>query len=697
MLDPLKLQFLLLIKRVREWLYSEPDPRLVRWRNFVTCLFVVVLCAYALTSSKMFGISETSLGPRDLSLAGTWKYRIADDLSFSDPNLNDSNWCLISVPDAGNPAVAENGDHPSEDCPKPRYPVEELRHRAYWYRKSFVIRNMSWTRPALFLGAIKDRGWIYLDGQLVGSSFLALTPNIIIVEPDRLKVGPHELAIRVETEGSLNPGIYHAYARLVSIGEQSDLENEIDRLKRDQEEQAITAVVQFVTLALLFFFTIRTGSENENFFWLALYFGLASLYGSSGLIGGPFQNLIEGLSLIIMSVSITGYGHYIFMSKGPGKNAINRLLIGAALVASMVKIFRPGDLIERMAIELSVAYAILLVAFHVLRSIFFRKSASDSAQPSYSKTDMATVIVLISLHGIHFYSGVLMGNHAHFIHLPFLTALLTILVSAISAEDYISKTLLLSFYSRFIRPGLRQLLWDFRGYPEAQHAWHRGKKIPIMKIDIVGYTITTYSMPWGIKRFHKDIWFGHLDKIMTGLNFLDMPQGDGSIYCIREDLQGGSCSKSIETARYILENVIEKFDEEFKVRAMAEISSSIRLQVVWQKFLSRYKGFSGHDFWDRRTKVRFVFHYGWIDEGLWGLKSQSHYDILADLLIDIARLEKHADADEFLVTRAFVEQWKIENPQQFAEFDLQWRTENLRGIGPFEYAIAIPQPRKMVA
>ena len=44
-------------------------------------------------------------------------------------------------------------------------------------------------------------------------------------------------------------------------------------------------------------------------------------------------------------------------------------------------------------------------------------------------------------------------------------------------------------------------------------------------------------------------------------------------------------------------------------------------------FENRYQQRLGEDFRQRRTLVRIALASGYVDEGLWGLQSQSHYEV----------------------------------------------------------------------
>ena len=69
-----------------------------------------------------------------------------------------------------------------------------------------------------------------------------------------------------------------------------------------------------------------------------------------------------------------------------------------------------------------------------------------------------------------------------------------------------------------------------------------------MKVDIVDYTLSTYGMPYGIKRVFQHLWFTLVDSVLEGKTFFDKPEGDGSIYCLDEAIEGGGCVSALQAA-----------------------------------------------------------------------------------------------------------------------------------------------------
>ncbi len=110
-----------------------------------------------LTLSIAFLSFSARAGAEDLrrivSLSGTWKFTIGDDISWADPKTDDSEWDQLIVPRSW----------------------EEQGYDDYngyaWYRKSFEIGNVPKNSPVyLVLGRIDDVDAVYLNGKLLGSN-----------------------------------------------------------------------------------------------------------------------------------------------------------------------------------------------------------------------------------------------------------------------------------------------------------------------------------------------------------------------------------------------------------------------------------------------------------------------------------------------------------------------------------------------
>jgi hypothetical protein len=680
-----------ILKKCATW---EASPRFLRWNNLFFSTAILIACCYAISQTSLLTSQSSGLAPTDISLEGTWKYRIDDSQTYADANLDDSDWCLISVPNASNPAIADSSSHPAKTCPDERYPINQLKNKTYWFRKTFRIdREITNADPALFLGAIKDKGWVYWDGQYIGSVFLELTPNILMLQLAWLKPGVHHLAVRISTGNSSYPGIFSDYKRRVSIGNLSSQAEEINVLATAKQESSAALALQFIALLSLTFIIYRSGGSNENFFWLALYFGAAMQYTAGPLMDVNVKPAVEMFSLTAMSIALVGYGNQVFMLNMGAKYLAKLAIIGVGVILIAGEAFFPQQRLAILSLTMLASF-LYAVPFSFGQWIVSLLVTSNDKSLHRPWTDIVIAIAMMSLHFVHLYASILTSYKSIFFHLPLLTAILTMAVVVLSAEDYISKTALLVFYGRFIRPGLKQLLFDFRKTSENDRGWIRGKRIPVFKIDIVEYTDSTYKVPYGIKRLYQDLWYTHIDRTLENLSFYDHPEGDGSVYCINENLPGGSCSAMIRAAQLIQNKVIHDFDIEFKNDLRKMLDQHPGLREPFDKFLWRYQNHRSTDFWANETKARFIFHYGWLDEGLWGIKTKSHYSVAGDLLIEIKRLEKMAGPGDFLVTREFADKWKEEDSSVITNYHFNWRSTKLKGIGTFDYAIIKPANEK---
>lgn len=87
----------------------------------------------------------------EMDLKGSWKFRIGDQKSWSNPDLNDAQWDAVQVPSAWE----TQGFHAYDGYA--------------WYRKSFTIsEDITDNKLYLSLGYIDDVDQVYLNGQLIG-------------------------------------------------------------------------------------------------------------------------------------------------------------------------------------------------------------------------------------------------------------------------------------------------------------------------------------------------------------------------------------------------------------------------------------------------------------------------------------------------------------------------------------------------
>lgn len=107
-----------------------------------------------LFAGKEIGIFTTkSEAPSNINLAGTWKFKTGDDMSWKEYETNDSDWATLTVP---------------------RY----WEHQGYqdydgyaWYRKHIHIpATLSQQNLVVLLGKIDDVDQLYINGHLIGGT-----------------------------------------------------------------------------------------------------------------------------------------------------------------------------------------------------------------------------------------------------------------------------------------------------------------------------------------------------------------------------------------------------------------------------------------------------------------------------------------------------------------------------------------------
>jgi hypothetical protein len=103
---------------------------------------------------SLFGISARAEDLRKiLSLSGTWKFSVGDDIKWASPLYDDSGWDQITVPDRW-----ENQGY------------NEYNGFA-WYRKTVNLGDIpANTTIYLMLGRIDDADVVYLNGKVLGKS-----------------------------------------------------------------------------------------------------------------------------------------------------------------------------------------------------------------------------------------------------------------------------------------------------------------------------------------------------------------------------------------------------------------------------------------------------------------------------------------------------------------------------------------------
>jgi class 3 adenylate cyclase len=256
-------------------------------------------------------------------------------------------------------------------------------------------------------------------------------------------------------------------------------------------------------------------------------------------------------------------------------------------------------------------------------------------------------------------------------------------------QTYARALQLVVFYRRFVHPGLRRLL-EVKG--EELHRGEklfRGRKTVIMKIDIAEFTTATYDMPYGMRRLFLDLWFTLIDQVVAHHVFLAKSVGDGSFYCFEDQLPGGSCRVALEAAISIRLEKVHQFDTMFQALLSEKMENSPEFGHHASNYLARFEQRAGYSFWDRQTVVRIALVTGYVDEGLWGLSSQSHYDIQGSLPILATRLEETANDGEIVFDRAFLSELAAQAPDLVDRMVVEPRIVDLKGIGRRE-AVVLP-------
>ena len=132
-----------------------------------------------------------------LDLSGTWRLQTRDDPSYSQPDLDDSQWRTLTLPIADTPTITQ--------------PIPGIA-RIYWLRRRVELpTGTDRARLALTLGAIHNGYEIYLDGKLVDSTGNLDSPELAhLPQPRTFALPPVssnsvQLAIRVYRTIALPP------------------------------------------------------------------------------------------------------------------------------------------------------------------------------------------------------------------------------------------------------------------------------------------------------------------------------------------------------------------------------------------------------------------------------------------------------------------------------------------------------------
>ena len=311
----------------------------------------------------------------------------------------------------------------------------------------------------------------------------------------------------------------------------------------------------------------------------------------------------------------------------------------------------------------------------------------------------ATVLLVLALGGLESLESFSRIEIPPLLEQPLVPILLTLLILFFAFQSYRQARASLAFYRRFVRPGLRMLL-EVEGETLSRgEKLFRGHDAVVMKIDVEAYTFLTYDMPYGVRRLFLDLWYTLVDDVLAREVFFDKSLGDGSLYFFDAESRRGAAGAALEAALRVRDETVPLFDRTFHARLERMLERSPQLRIPSELYFERYRERAGADFWDRRTVVRIALVAGCVDEGLWGLSSQSHYDVQGTPLVVAARLEQAAASGEILLDRSFVESLRAELGDAGLPRALERRELDIRGIGwrpvwvlPPSSATPRPQP-----
>lgn len=665
-----------IFQRIWFWLTTPPTQKSNNRLGAITAVIAVALIVLAMHFAKLIGSTPAYILPGEIDLSGAWKINYEDKALFSKKNLDDSNWCISGVPD---PRFAQGTNQPAS-CSPDFYRPEKMRGNTYWYRKEvFLSKEFRPSNPSIFFGAIKHNAEIYWDGKFIGATTQDnYSISSVVVPAQLITPGKHIVAVRVSSLDGKYPGIFHGYPRKVTLGEKSNETPIVLRnLKFNFVIPAITLTIQALIVLVLISLLIKGQANGEKFYWLLLYFSSYAGYSILVSTSGPQSQSLRLIAACMGSLAIIGWGLEFHVWMRAAKFAFRRALVTAnfflvfCLIPAVLTWSISPTSLQNMATTLSIA-PLFLYGFSFAWNIFQKRGLYFS-----KTTDWPTLISLLLMHvsnGLDKTVGlsipILTGS-------PLITCSLSLLVMYFAIDQYTRQERELAFLGRFIRPGLKTLLKEQGAHTD--NKMFRGRKIPILKIDIVNHTLTTYQMPFGIKRLFQDLWFTHVDQVTHDLVFLDKNIGDGSIYCFREDIPGGSCSAVLKAALEIRDVATRNFDEDFfeKLRSLLQITPELELPA--QRYFKAYKERASQDFFSRKTEIRIGLVYGFVDEGMWGLSAQSHYDVQGDLVSLAARIEAKAEIGEIVMDKDFLSQLLAEGKYTPDEF--QERQVELKGIG----------------
>jgi class 3 adenylate cyclase len=649
-----------------------------------------------LESIGTFTLEPEPVCSYEIDLSGAWKIHFGDDVGLAAPELDDSGWCRVGVPDPGTD-LGELAQAQPEDCPPPHLIAARMLNAVIWYRYTVTIEEEpEWNEPALFLGSVRSHGRVYWDGAYVGRARRELEPVAIELEREQVAAGTHLLALRVECGTEERPGIDHSYARKVALGEYANCLPEASQQQHTLALAVLGILIQAVAFMLLALLTIEARGEKTELFWLAVFFGSVLLYAVQRLTIDPLAWYLRSLAIASASISALGFGLEHSLWSESLRRSLHRIfaLIWVVLVLIFtVAFFTTSDGAPLLMGDRRTAVFMPIVVFAaflwwLVHRISFRHEQVRRSQKL--KAPMLVLALYCTLLAEFF--GLVPGFPV--LRSPFFLPLFSCLVFYYVLQWYTDALRSLAFYGRFIRPGLKRLIKEKGRSIFGDEKLFRGRKTIIMKIDTVDHTRTTFGMPYGMRRLFLDLWYTLIDLVVADKVFLDKSLGDGSVYCFRDGIPGGTCTAALRSAIEIRDRQIRLFDETFYQSLRDAMTNIEELQAPAEAFFKSYEERTGESFWKRRTRVRIALVSGYVDEGLWGLSSQSHYDVHGCPLVLATRIEASAQTGEIVFDQAFVDELERESPGLLDHGQLKRREQRLKGIGQWQL-YALPEDTRI--
>lgn len=445
-------------------------------------------------------------------------------------------------------------------------------------------------------------------------------------------------------------------------------------------------VFSFVFLLLL---AVQAPGGHRRLLWLALYFASTLLVTLSWFAETPLDLYFLYLAAVGWSVSLVGYGSGFLVTTRNWRQRVEWLclILWLATLLGLTAALAGGGFPEVPFRDGLAVLALLPFAGFFYR---WRRWIPTPRGASAEETSIRrTLQLLLGLYVVFLVEAFGLTRWPWPLRSPFFLPFASCLVLYFVVRTYTDALRSIQFYSRFIRPGLKRLLAQKGRDIFSDEKLFRGRRTVIMKIDMADYTKTTFEMPYGMRRLFQDLWFNLIDQVVADKVFLDKSLGDGSVYCFESDLPGGSCAAALEAALEIRDRQVKIFDGIYRQKLEALLEETPALTERSAVYFEAYHEKTGESFWRRRTQIRIALVAGFVDEGLWGLKSQSHYDVQGQPLVLATRIEAQANNGEIVFDPAFLEELEKERPGLVDRAELEERQVELKGIGPWT-VLALP-------